>query len=196
MGILVLPQEIFERKPLAIAVIHLPNLRKLALEKRVDDLVEFVERECRIIEDAGFDAVIVENFNDKPYGKVVERAEVLGLASIALHTARRNFSGFVGLSLLRCSAIEAYRIAYSLGGHFIRVNTVAETIITESGIIEPQSYRLAELKDTMPGVKVFGDIMCKHSGSLDCVTRFITKLVTMMGIGMGLSEVLREVLGS
>ncbi len=183
--------DLFELKPIAIAVIHLPNLRRVAAEKRVEEVVEFVEREARVLEEAGFDAVIVENFNDRPYTKVVREPEILGLMSIALYTAKKSFSGFVGLNILRCSAIEAYRIAYSLGAHFIRVNTVAETIATDSGLIEPVSPSLAELRLFMPGVKVLSDVLCKHSGSLDLALRFITKLAASVGEAIW-HEVLRD----
>ncbi len=171
----------FDSKPVAIAVIHLPNLRRIAFEKRVDDLVRYVENEIRIVAEAGFDGVVIENFNDKPYGKRVRDPEILGLASIALYVARKNFDGLLGLSLLRCSAVEAYRIAYAMGADFVRVNTLVETIATDSGLIEPTAPELAELRIFMPGLKIFADVLCKHSGSLDLLLRFVTNLATNRG---------------
>ncbi len=176
-------------KPIAIAVIHLPNLRRIALEKKVDDLISYVENEVRTISEAGFDGIIIENFNDRPYSKRVQNPEILGLVSIALYTARKSFNGLLGLSLLRCSAVEAYRIAYTMGADFIRVNTFVETIATDSGLIEPTAPELAELRMLMPGVKIFADVLCKHSGSLDLLLRFVTNYVASHG---DLVKILKE----
>jgi len=181
--------------PVLIGVIHLPNLREKALRRDVDSLVSFVEAEARVFAEAGFDGVIVENFGDAPYAKRVVEPELLGLISIALYTAKRVFSGSVGLNILRCSALEAYRIAYALGARFIRVNAFVETLATESGLIEPLAPSLAELRLAMPGVAVFGDILCKHSGSIDFVARVFTRIAQSLGgepLGEAVKESLRE----
>ena len=180
-------------RPLAIAVVHLPNLRRVALERSVDKLLDYVERECGVLSEAGFDGVVVENFNDRPYPPRCGAPEVLGLISVALHRAVKCFPGFVGLNILRCSPIESYRIAYSFGAQFIRINTLVETIATDSGVIEPSAPSLAELRTLMPGVKVFADIVCKHSGSLDLALRAIAKMLETEDPRRALAEALREI---
>ncbi len=188
--------ELGERRCVAIAVIHLPNLRRVAVEKRVDELEELVEREAAILRDAGFDAIIVENYMDRPYAKRVEDPEILGLVAVAVRRALKVFGGPVGLSLLRCSAVEAYRLAWALGGSFVRINAASETIATDSGVIEPALPRLAELRYLMPGIKILGDVLCKHSGSLDLALRYVSKLLEyeLSKRGEPLIDALREVL--
>jgi membrane complex biogenesis BtpA family protein len=167
--------------PRLIGVIHLPNLRLAVLRRDVDSVVGFVEREARIFEEAGFDGVIVENFNDMPFSKKVSEPEILGLIALALHVVRKNFNGFVGLNILRSSGVEAYRIAYAFKADFIRVNAYIETLATDSGLIESLAPSLAELRLLMPGVKIFGDIFCKHSGSIDLLTRIYTRFAHTLG---------------
>jgi predicted TIM-barrel enzyme len=138
--------------PRLIGVIHLPNLRLAVLRRDVDSVVDFVEREARIFEEAGFDGVIVENFNDMPFSKKVSEPEILGLIALTLHVVRKNFNGFVGLNILRSSGVEAYRIAYAFKADFIRVNAYIETLATDSGLIESLAPSLAELRLLMPGL--------------------------------------------
>jgi membrane complex biogenesis BtpA family protein len=177
--------------PRLVGVIHLPSLRLAALRRDVDSVVAFVEREARVLEEAGFDGVIVENFSDAPFAKRVSEPEILGIIAVALHTARKSFNGFVGLNILRSSAIEAYRIAYAFRADFIRVNAYVETLATDSGLIEPSATSLAELRHIMPGVKIFGDALCKHSGSIDLVTRAFTRIAQSLG-EESLREAIRE----
>jgi len=188
--------ELGGRRCVSIGVIHLPNLRRIAFEKGVDELEEFVEREAATLRDAGFDAIMVENFMDKPYRKRVAEPEILGLMALAIRRAKKVFGGPVGVSLLRCSAVEAYRLAWALGGSFIRVNASVETIATDSGLIEPALADLAEIRQLMPGIKVLGDVVCKHSGSLDLALRYVVKLLEreVTGRGEPLLDALREIL--
>ncbi|MFZ8793392.1 MAG: hypothetical protein ACO2O2_05860 [Acidilobaceae archaeon] len=53
----------------------------------------------------------------------------------------------------------------------MRVNAYIETLATDSGLIESLAPSLAELRLLMPGVRIFGDIFCKHSGSIDLLTK-------------------------
>jgi hypothetical protein len=183
--------------PRLVGVIHLPSLRLVALRRDVDSVVSFVEREARVLEEAGFDGVIVENFGDASFSKRVSEPEILGIIAVVLHTARRSFNGFVGLNILRSSAVEAYRIAYVFRADFIRVNAYAETLATDSGLIEPSAPSLAELRHLMPGVKIFGDILCKHSGSIDLVARAFTRIAQSLGeepLAEAIRESIREII--
>jgi Predicted TIM-barrel enzyme len=76
-------------------------------------------------------------------------------------------TGFkVGVNLLRNSGREAYSIAVAAGAKFIRVNALVETIVSDSGIIEPEAPKLRTIRFNYPGVEVYADILVKHSASL------------------------------
>ena len=68
--------------PRLVGVIHLPSLRLAALRRDIDSVVVFVEREARVLEEAGFDGVIVENFGDAPFAQRVSEPEILGIIAV------------------------------------------------------------------------------------------------------------------
>ncbi len=157
---------------LLIGVIHLPRLpstqHKGGLE--VEDLIENSIRESKLLEELGFGSIIVENFGDAPYLKRV--GDPLTLAAITTITREvvRSVNVDVGLNVLRNSGLEAYSVAVVTGAKFIRVNSLSEVLITDSGIIEPEASRLRSARFNYPGIKVYADVACKHGGSLSYLT--------------------------
>jgi len=153
----------FER-PVAIAVVHLPPLPgSHSFSGSVEEIVDYVLREVHIIEEAGFDALLIENFGDAPFLKRVRNPVTLTAFTVVVREAVRSSSIPVGINLLRNSACEAYAAAYAAGAKFIRVNAYVETLVTDSGIIEPAAPKLLRLRSRYPGIAVFADVMCKHA---------------------------------
>ncbi len=72
----------------------------------------------------------------------------------------------VGVNLLRNSGREAYSVAIASGARFIRVNALVETIVSDSGVIEPEASRLKPLKINYPNIEIYADILVKHASSL------------------------------
>jgi len=151
-------------RPVAIAVIHLPPLPgSPGFRGSVDELVEYAVRDAQRIEEAGFDAVIIENYGDAPFLKRVEDPAAIAAMSLAVREVVKLLSIPVGVNMLRNSAVEAYAIAYATGARFIRVNAFVETLVTDSGVVEPAAPYLARYRARYPGVAVFADVMCKHA---------------------------------
>ena len=161
--------EIFEgRRPVLIAVLHLPPMRRLLIDDRtyIEELIAFAIGEGRKVEAAGFDAILIENYGDSPFMKRVRDLVYILVFSTIVRELVKELSIPIGVNLLRNSALEAYAIAYSVGARFIRVNAFVETLVTDSGIIEPAAPHLAKLRTMYRGVAIFADILCKHATSL------------------------------
>ena len=157
-----------KKRKVLIGVVHLPSLRRALIEGRdaIERVLEIAIDDCRKLEEAGFDGIIVENYNDAPYLVRERDLGILSLINLAVRECINSTSIPVGLNILRNSAIESYIIAYVSGAKFIRVNAFVEVLITDSGIIEPAAPSLSILRAHYPGVEVFADILCKHSASL------------------------------
>lgn len=155
-------------KKLLIGVIHLPRLPSThyAGETRTEDIIERAVRESKLLEELGFDGVIVENFGDAPFLKRVRDPLTLAAFTVITREVVKSVSIDVGVNLLRNSGLEAYSVALAAGARFIRINSLTETLITDSGIIEPEAPRLRNVRFNYPGVKVYTDIICKHGASL------------------------------
>jgi len=176
------------RDRFAIGVIHLPPLpytytRGTPIEK----LVEYSIRDSKMLEEAGFDGILIENFGDKPYPKRVVDPLALTAMAIAVHETVKSVSIPVGVNLLRNSGLEAYSIAIAAKARFIRVNAYVETLLTDSGIIEPEANSLRAVKLNYPGIKIFADILCKHGASLT-----YTNLLVIHGVEEALKTIVLD----
>jgi len=181
-----------------IGVIHLPRLPSTTIrpERRIEEMIDQAVKEASTLEKLGYDGVIVENYGDKPYIKRV--SDPLTVASLAVITreAVRNTPLKVGVSVLRNSGREAYSIAVASGARFVRINSLVETLITDSGFIEPEAPNLRDLSVNYPGIEIYGDILVKHAVSLTVFSRYsflAGPLANIFG-GYPLSEMVRDLI--
>ncbi len=153
----------FERK-LLIGMVHLKPLPGSYLyEKNFDEVIDHAVSEAKKLEKTGFDAVMVENFNDVPFPKTVEKITVAAMSVIA-KAIREEISLPLGINVLRNDGIAAYSIAYAVKADFIRVNVLSGVAYTDQGIIEGIAHELAKLRKALPSkIKVFADVHVKHA---------------------------------
>ncbi|WP_297073002.1 BtpA/SgcQ family protein [Thermococcus sp.] len=153
----------FGRKPL-IGMVHLKPLPgSYRYEGNLDIVVESALKNARTLEEAGFDAVMVENFGDVPFPKYVDKTTVASFTAVA-KAIRDEVSVPVGINVLRNDGIAAYSIAYAVKADFIRVNVLSGVAYTDQGIIEGIAHELAKLRKLLPGkIRVLADVHVKHA---------------------------------
>lgn len=153
----------FEEKVL-IGMVHLKPLPSSYLyDGNFDGVVEHAISEAKKIEEAGFDAMMIENFNDVPFSKTVEPITVASMTFI-VRTIKEEIPLPLGINVLRNDAIAAYSIAYTVKADFIRVNVLSGVAYTDQGIIEGIAPQLARLRKLLPSkIKVFADVHVKHA---------------------------------
>jgi len=149
-------------------VVHLPRLPLSTHDPGygVEDLVELAVGEARAFEEAGFDAVIVENYGDSPFEARVTDPLKIAVMAVVVREVNASTSLEVGVNLLRNSGLEAYSVAVAAGAGFVRVNGLVEVLASDSGLLEPEAPRLAPARLAHPGVRVLADVACKHAASL------------------------------
>ncbi len=146
--------------------------------------------ELKILEEAGFNGVILENYGDAPFYPRVLDPLTISVFTVIAREAVRNTSLEVGLNLLRNSGREAYSIAVATGAHFIRVDNLVEILLTDSGIIAPEAPNIKTVRINYPGIKVYSDIACKHAVSLSLTLR--VKQLSRVGESYRIEEAVRE----
>ncbi|WP_048149892.1 BtpA/SgcQ family protein [Palaeococcus ferrophilus] len=153
----------FEKKPL-IGMVHLKPLPGSYLyEGDFDTVIEAALRDARVLEEAGFDAVMVENFGDVPFPKYVDKTTVAAFTAVA-KAIRDEVSLPLGINVLRNDGIAAYSIAYAVKANFIRVNVLSGVAYTDQGIIEGIAHELGMLRKRLPSkIKVLADVHVKHA---------------------------------
>ncbi|MDI3475819.1 MAG: uncharacterized protein PWQ95_1547 [Thermococcaceae archaeon] len=183
----------FEKKPL-IGMVHLKPLPGSYLyDGNFEKVMEAALRDAKTLEEAGFDAVMVENFGDVPFPKYADKATVASLAVVA-KAIRDEVSLPLGINVLRNDGIAAYSIAYAVKADFIRVNVLSGAAYTDQGIIEGIAHELAMLRKRLPSkIKVFADVHVKHAvhfsdfedALLDTVERGLADAVVVNGKATG-----------
>ena len=161
-------EEIFEVDKPIIGVVHLKPLPGSPnYEGDLEAIINFALQEAKKLEEGGVDGIIVENFWDSPFKKVVRDPVTISAMTLIVKEVIRNSSIPIGVNLLRNSAIEAAAIASTAGAKFIRVNVYVETIATDSGIIEPAAPKLLDYMGKRKiKLGILADVNVKHGAPI------------------------------
>ncbi|MDJ0521080.1 MAG: BtpA/SgcQ family protein [Planctomycetota bacterium] len=131
------------------------------LDRAVEDAAALVE--------AGFGAVLVENFGDKPFfaGRVPPET-VAAVTHAAARVRERLPAGTaLGINVLRNDAEAALAVAAAVGADFIRVNVLAGAAVTDQGVIEGRAADVVRMRARLaPSVRIFADLRVKHARPL------------------------------
>ncbi|MFZ8837591.1 MAG: BtpA/SgcQ family protein [Pyrobaculum sp.] len=122
------------------------------------DYLDHAVRNAKRLEEAGVDAIIVENFYDSPFKPKADFRTAVAVA-VAARDVVKTVSVPVGVNLLRNACRAAAVISQHVGGRFIRCNAYTDLVLSESGLLKPQAPYLR-------GVKVLADVHVKHGLTL------------------------------
>jgi uncharacterized protein len=155
------------RKPV-IACVHLPALPGApAYEGDMTFIYERALEEALLFEQHGIDALIIENFRDKPF--YPDRVPPETIASIAA-VGREIVNAVsipVGINVLRNDAHAAIAIATAIEAQFIRVNIHMNAVVSDQGIIQGLSHKTLRLRPYLKSnVLIFADVGVKHAAPL------------------------------
>lgn len=154
--------------PALIGVVHLPALPGAPCHQlSMEEIIERAVADASVLRDAGFDALIIENFGDVPFSKdSLTPASVAALAVVADH-ARRAATLPLGINALRNDARSALGIAAAMGASFIRVNVHTGVSATDQGLIEGRAAEtLRYRKQLGRRIAIFADVHVKHARPL------------------------------
>lgn len=148
-----------------IGMVHLgslPGAPRFAGD--LDAVLAAASADARALEEAGFDAVLVENFGDAPfYPDDVPKVTVAALAR-AVAEVRRAVRLPVGVNVLRNDALAALAVAAATGAAFIRVNVLAGSMHTDQGPIVGRAAEVARLRASLGApVEILADVFVKHA---------------------------------
>ena len=132
-------------------------------------IAEAVENATALV-DGGVDAIIVENFYDAPFpNDKADPATVSSMTAVVMEV-RRAVNVPIGINILRNCGLDAAAVAAATNASFIRVNALAEVVVTDQGILEPIAHELMryfKILGYQPAI--LADVHVKHGAPL--VTR-------------------------
>lgn len=120
--------------------------------------------DARTLAEAGFDAIMVENFGDAPFFADAVPAVTVAAMTRAITEIAHAVDLPLGVNVLRNDALSGVSIAAATGAVMIRVNVLSSMMYTDQGPIVGRAAELARLRSAIaPEVMVLADIFVKHA---------------------------------
>ncbi len=145
-----------------IGVLHLQPLPSSPLYESYEKVLESALEDAKALAE-GCDAIIVENFGDRPFLKEVDRVTVSCMSVIAWEVKRETGLP-IGINVLRNDPFSALAVAKAVDADFIRVNQLYFASLTPEGYIEGKAGELMRYKRFIDcKAKVYVDVNVKHA---------------------------------
>jgi membrane complex biogenesis BtpA family protein len=154
-------------KPI-IGMVHLPPLDQAFDMSNTDDSIfEISLQDAIALEEAGFDAILIENFHDTPFPKYRLDDEKFILMSTIVKEVGSKISIPWGVNVLRNACVQALIMATVNKGSFIRCNIYEGAYVTDQGIIESVAKDVQKKKREINSkVQILADVHVKHATPL------------------------------
>lgn len=151
-------------KPL-IGMIHLMPLPGApAWGGSMNEVVDRAVRDAHLLAQAGFDALMVENYSDVPFFSGSVPPETVAGISAAVLAVQQEVPLPVGVNVLRNDARAALGIATATGARFVRVNVHTGSMWTDQGLIEGDAAATLRTRAaTRADVRILADVHVKHA---------------------------------
>jgi membrane complex biogenesis BtpA family protein len=136
-------------------------------EAPVAHLASVAAEEARVLIEAGFDAVIIENMHDRPYvhGDRLGPEIVAGMTRVGTEVASAIQSP-IGVQILSGGNRHALAVAQSIGGSFIRCENFVYAHVADEGLLaEAEAGALLRERRRLGAeyIGVWTDIKKKHA---------------------------------
>jgi membrane complex biogenesis BtpA family protein len=151
--------------PRLIGMVHLDPLPgSPGFSGSIDRVVDRALRDATVLTEAGFPALMVENFGDAPF--FPDDVPAITVAAMTRVTTEMTSVTPVpiGINVLRNDGLSAVAIAAAVGAGMIRVNVLSGTMYTDQGPIVGRAAEIARSRSMVaPGVLVLADVFVKHA---------------------------------
>lgn len=160
-------QTIFKNKKTLIGMIHLPPLLTFAGFPGITACIEKAVADLDALERAGFDAVLIENDDDKPHTEFANEAQIASFTAIA-HEVCKHARVSVGVEMMLNDWRSSIAIARAVGAQFIRLDVFVDHVTSEWGEIHPDPVKIMAYKQQIyPELVMLTDIQVKHKTMLE-----------------------------
>ncbi|TKG90172.1 BtpA/SgcQ family protein [Puteibacter caeruleilacunae] len=131
----------------------------------INDIVNKAVGEAIFLENAGFDAILIENMHDRPYLKRKVGPEVVALMTRVAIAIKQEVNIPVGIQILAGANREALAVAKVAGLQFIRGEGMVFGHLADEGLMESDAGELLRYRKSIDAeeVAIFSDIQKKHS---------------------------------
>lgn len=142
-------QQVFHTRKPVIAMVHLGALPGTPLydaQRGLAGLVEDARKDLQALQDAGFDAVMFGNENDRPYAFDVDVASTTAMAAI-IGELHREIKLPFGVNVL-WDAMATIALAAATGAHFCR-EIFTGTYASDMGVWTPDAGKALRYRNSL-----------------------------------------------
>ncbi len=120
--------------------------------------------EARLLHEAGFPAIMIENMHDRPYLKYNPGPEITAAMAVIGHEVKKQTGLPVGIQILAAANRQALATALAAGLDFIRAEGFVFGHLADEGYIEAGAGPLLRYRKNIGAehIAVFTDIKKKH----------------------------------
>ncbi len=133
----------------------------------LDHIIERAARDASMLQDAGFDAVVVENFGDAPFHAMSVEPHTVASMAQCVHAVVGACRVPVCVNVLRNDAIAALAVAATTGAQAIRVNVHLGVYAADQGMIEGRAAETLQYRQRLGAdLAIWADVHVKHAQPL------------------------------
>lgn len=160
-------KNLFSDSKILIGMIHLPPSLGFEGHPGIDYCVQKSLADLKNLEEAGFDAVLIENDDDKPSTELANSSQVANFAIVA-HEVAKNAKIPVGVQVMLNDWKSSIEIATLIKAKFIRIDVFVDHVTSRWGEIKPDPQEIMAYKKALyPELLVMTDIQVKHKTMLE-----------------------------
>lgn len=141
----------------------LPGTPESAL--KTEDIIAQTLKEAFVLENAGVDAVMIENMHDRPYLNRNAGPEIIAAMTAVAVTLRRALHVPMGIQILAGANKEALAVALAAQLDFIRAEGFVFGHLADEGWMNSDAAELLRYRKNISAehIQIFTDIKKKHS---------------------------------
>jgi membrane complex biogenesis BtpA family protein len=131
----------------------------------ISAIINQAVEEALTLQDAGIDAILIENMHDVPYLKKTVGPEVVACMAAISVELRKKIQVPLGIQILAAANKEALAVAQAAGLDFIRTEGFVFAHLADEGYLESCAGELLRYRKQIGAehIKLFTDVQKKHS---------------------------------
>lgn len=161
--------ELFDETKPVIGMIHLLPLPGTPFfNGSIDDIYVRALADAYALQQAGVDAILVENYGDHPYLAEELAIEQTSLMSAVTREVKLNCSIPVGVNVQFNAWQAEIAIAHACEAQFVRVEVFVDTVVTPQGMVAPCAALVTRYRHALGAsdVQIWADIQPNGSRNL------------------------------
>ena len=133
--------------------------------KSIQLIIRQATEEALVLQNAGADAILIENMNDVPYLKKNVGPEIVACMTAIAVELRKIIYLPIGLQILAAANMAALAVAQAANLDFIRVEGFVFAHVADEGYLESCAGELLRYRKLIGAehVRIFTDVQKKHS---------------------------------